>query len=65
MNPLATIGYETDTQGGMIDRLKAAGVEASLFSIEGAGHGFKGEEVGRADAAMFEFFERHLKPAGK
>ncbi|MCA0357690.1 MAG: DUF488 domain-containing protein [Proteobacteria bacterium] len=27
MNPLATIGYETDTQNGMIDRLKAAGVE--------------------------------------
>ena len=24
---IATIGYETDTQGGMIDRLKAAGVE--------------------------------------
>lgn len=27
MNKLATIGYETDTQGGMIDRLKAAEVE--------------------------------------
>jgi uncharacterized protein (DUF488 family) len=27
MNKLATIGYETDTQGGMIDRLKAANVE--------------------------------------
>lgn len=27
MNKLATIGYETDTQGGMIGRLKAAGVE--------------------------------------
>ncbi|MBI1684764.1 DUF488 domain-containing protein [Caulobacter hibisci] len=27
MNPLATIGYETDTQGGMIGRLKAAQVE--------------------------------------
>ena len=27
MNKLATIGYETDTQGGMIDRLKAAKVE--------------------------------------
>jgi len=27
MNPLATIGYETDTQSGMIDRLKAADVE--------------------------------------
>ena len=27
MNRLATIGYETDTQGGVIDRLKAADVE--------------------------------------
>lgn len=27
MNKLATIGYETDTQGGLIDRLKTAGVE--------------------------------------
>ncbi|PZR31965.1 DUF488 family protein [Caulobacter segnis] len=27
MNRLATIGYETDTQGGMIQRLKAADVE--------------------------------------
>lgn len=27
MNPLATIGYETDTQSGMIGRLKAAQVE--------------------------------------
>jgi uncharacterized protein (DUF488 family) len=27
MNRLATIGYETDTQGGLIQRLKAADVE--------------------------------------
>jgi uncharacterized protein (DUF488 family) len=27
MNKLATIGYETDTQAGMIARLKAADVE--------------------------------------
>ena len=27
MNKLATIGYESDTQSGMIGRLKAAGVE--------------------------------------
>lgn len=47
--------------GWMVDRLKAAGVEASLFSIEGAGHGFKGDEVPRADQAMFEFFDRYLK----
>lgn len=30
MNKLATIGYETDTQGGMIARLKAAEVELVL-----------------------------------
>ena len=30
MNKLATIGYETDTQGGMIARLKAADVELVL-----------------------------------
>lgn len=47
--------------GWIVDRLKAAGGEASLFSIEGAGHGFKGDEVTRADNAMFEFFDRHLK----
>lgn len=27
MNKLATVGYETDTQAGMIDRLRAAAVE--------------------------------------
>lgn len=30
MNKLATIGYETDTQSGMIDRLKAADVQLVL-----------------------------------
>jgi uncharacterized protein (DUF488 family) len=30
MNPLATIGYERDTQAGVIDRLKAAGVEVLI-----------------------------------
>ena len=32
MNKLATIGYETDTQAGMIARLKAAEVELVAHS---------------------------------
>src|SRR5689334_14532407 len=30
MNPLATIGYERDTQAGVIARLKAAGVDVLI-----------------------------------
>lgn len=45
----------------MVDRLKTAGVEAELLTLEGAGHGFQGEDAKRADEAMFTFFDRHLK----
>jgi acetyl esterase/lipase len=45
----------------MIDRLKAAGVEAELLTLEGAGHGFKGKDAEKAEKAMVEFFEKHLK----
>ncbi len=43
------------------ERLKACGVESVLMPIEGAGHGFGGENAKRADAAMFAFFDAHLK----
>lgn len=43
-------------------KLLAAEVEAELETIEGAGHGFKGAEVDRAEARMFQFFDKHLKP---
>lgn len=45
----------------IIDKLKAAGVEAELLTMKGAGHGFKGEDAAKADAAMLAFFDRHLK----
>ncbi len=45
----------------IVDKMKAAGVEAELLTLEGAGHGFKGKDAERADAAMVEFFDRHLK----
>ena len=46
----------------LVDKLKASAVEAELLTLEGAGHGFKGKDAERADLALFEFFDRHLKP---
>jgi acetyl esterase/lipase len=45
----------------LIDRLQSADVEAELLTLEGAGHGFKGEDAKRAQEAMFAFFDKHLK----
>lgn len=49
----------------MVDRLKKAGVEAKLIEFEGARHGFEGDVAAKADAAMIEFFDGHLKPQAK
>ncbi len=45
----------------LVDRLKAAGVEASLLTLKGAGHGFRGDDAKTADSALFEFFDKKLK----
>jgi acetyl esterase/lipase len=45
----------------MRDRLQSCGVEVELMTFEGAGHGFKGADAEKAETAMFEFFEKHLK----
>ena len=47
--------------GWIVDRLKAADVEAELLSMEGSGHGFKGEAAAKAEAKMITFFDAHLK----
>jgi acetyl esterase/lipase len=47
----------------MVDRLKACAVEAELLTMEGAGHGFKGADAEKAEAAMLAFFDKHLQPA--
>ncbi|MEZ5355512.1 MAG: alpha/beta hydrolase [Bryobacteraceae bacterium] len=44
-------------------RLRAAGVEEHLETIDRAGHGFKGDDQEQADRAMLAFFDKHLKPA--
>ncbi|HLK57325.1 MAG TPA: alpha/beta hydrolase [Chthonomonadaceae bacterium] len=45
----------------IVEKLKAAEVEAQLIPFEGAGHGFGGEDAKKADAAMIAFFDGHLK----
>ncbi len=45
----------------MVERLKAAMVEVELLTMEGAGHGFKGADAEKAEAAMLAFFEKRLK----
>jgi dipeptidyl aminopeptidase/acylaminoacyl peptidase len=45
----------------IVERLKAAQVPAELITFDGAGHGFKGDDAAKADAAMFEYFDKNLK----
>ena len=45
----------------LVDRLKAADVEAELLTSEGAGHGSKGKDAETAEKALFAFFDKHLK----
>ena len=48
----------------IIERLKAADVQAELLTLPGAGHGFKGDDAAKADAALLAFFDKQLKPNG-
>jgi len=45
----------------LVERLKAAGVEADLLTMKGAGHGFKGADENLAEQALFDFFDKRLK----
>lgn len=45
----------------LVDKLKAATVEAELLTLEGAGHGFKGADAEKAEKALIEYFDKKLK----
>ena len=45
----------------MRDRLASSGVEVELLTLDGAGHGFKGEDATKARNALIAYFEKHLK----
>lgn len=47
----------------LIDRLKAAAVDAELLTLTGAGHGFKGDDAVKEEQALLAYFDRRLKPA--
>lgn len=57
----AYVAYEQATW--IVDRLKAADVDAELLTLEGAGHGFKGDDAVKAERALLAYFDKHLKPA--
>ncbi len=42
------------------EAFEAANVESELIIIEGAGHGFRGDDATRATAALIDWFERTL-----
>ncbi len=55
------VAYEHSV--ALTNRLLDAGVDAELETLSGAGHGFKGADADRAEAAAFSFLDRFLKPA--
>lgn len=57
----AYVAYEHSV--ALTTRLLDAGVDAELETLSGAGHGFKGADADRAEAAAFAFLDKHLKPA--
>ena len=44
----------------MHEALTAAGAASEFIAIEGSGHGFGGADAARANAAMVNWFDRHL-----
>jgi len=57
------VAYEQATW--LVDRLKASAVEAELLTMQGARHGFKGADAEKAEKALIEFFDSHLKSAAR
>ncbi len=56
----AYVAYEQSAW--LLSRLVSAGIDAELETITGAGHGFKGPDADRAEARLFAYFDKHLKP---
>ncbi len=53
------VNYEQATW--MHDRLKSTGIDVEILTLQGAGHGFKGEDAARAESAAIAFLDKHLK----
>ncbi|MGN6546020.1 MAG: alpha/beta hydrolase fold domain-containing protein [Aureliella sp.] len=66
--PVLTIHGDKDAlvpiaQAKLLDeKMKAAGAEHTLLLLKGQGHGFQGPAKQKAADALWDFFEKHLKP---
>ena len=66
--PVLTLHGDRDklvpiAQAKLLDeKMKAAGAPHTLIILEGQGHGFGGKAREKAAKAMWDFFEKHLKP---
>jgi acetyl esterase/lipase len=69
--PSLIVHGDADTTVPMVEgetmhaALTKAGVPASFMRIAGAGHGFGGADLERVNAAMVQWFQRHLGSAAK
>jgi acetyl esterase/lipase len=69
--PTLIVHGDADTTVPMVEgetmhaALTKAGVSASFMRIAGAGHGFGGADLERINAAMVQWFQRHLGSAAK
>jgi acetyl esterase/lipase len=53
------VAYEQSTW--FLDKMKATTVECERLTLEGAGHGFKGDDAKKAEEAAIAFLDKHLK----
>ncbi len=59
----AYVNYEQATW--LTAKLMSAEVPTELETLSGAGHGFKGADAERAEARLFAWFDKYLKPAAQ
>lgn len=45
----------------LVEKMKASGARATLLTLQGAGHGFKGKDAETAEAALMDFFDKNLR----
>jgi acetyl esterase/lipase len=55
---LVPLSHSTNLLGA----LQGSGIPTELIVLEGAGHGFQGEDLARAEEALLDWFRTHLLP---
>lgn len=45
----------------LVEKMRDSGAQATLLTLQGAGHGFKGKDAETAEAALMDFFDKNLR----